>query len=189
MPSFEKSLKHYAKSANVPGFRKGNVPAGMVRKMYGQSIFSDEVLKTAGDKLEEYLKGEQVAIFAQPLVLPNEKPLSLDMNNPAEVDFAFEIGLKPEFEVTPIKSKAKLTRYKVAVADKMVDDEVERITKRYGNAETQEAVTSKEDIIYSKYELCDADGNVLPESEMVEDTVLLEKLPVKFQEMLMGKKK
>lgn len=188
MPSFEKSLKQYAKSANVPGFRKGNVPAGMVRKMYGQSIFSDEVLKAAGNKLEEYLKSEQVAIFAQPMVMPNEQPVKLDMNAPAEVDFAFEIGLKPEFEVTPLKAKTKLTRYKVAVTDKMLNDEVERITKRYGNAETQPEVTSKEDIIYSKYELCDASGNVLPESQMVEDTVLLEKLPVKLQEILMGKK-
>ncbi len=188
MPSFEKSLKQYAKTANIPGFRKGNVPSGMVKKMYGQSIFGDEVLRAAGSKLEEYLKNEQVSIFAQPMVMPNEKPLSLDMNAPIDVDFAFEVGVKPEFEIGAIKNKAALTKYKVAVADKMVDDETERITKRYGNAETQPEVTSKDDIIYSKYELCDADGNVAAESKMVEDTVLLEKLPAKLQEMLMGKK-
>lgn len=188
MPTFEKSLKLYAKNANVPGFRKGNVPAGMVRKMYGQSIFGDEVLRAAGTKLEEYLKNESVAIFAQPMILPNEQPLKLDMNDPQEVDFSFEIGLKPEIEITPLKNKTALTRYKVIVSDKMIEDEVERIKRRYGNAETQEAVTSKDDIIYSKYERCDADGNVLPESQMVEDTVLLEKLPAKLQDMLMGKK-
>lgn len=188
MPSFEKSLKQYAKTANIPGFRKGNVPAGMVKKMYGQSIFGDEVLRAAGFKLEEYLKNEQVSIFAQPMVMPNEKPLSLDMNAPIDVDFAFEVGVKPEFEISAIKNKAALTKYKVAIADKMVDDETERITKRYGNAETQPEVTSKDDIIYSKYELCDAEGNVAAESKMVEDTVLLEKLPAKLQEMLMGKK-
>lgn len=188
MPSFEKSLKQYAKTANIPGFRKGNVPAGMVKKMYGQSIFGDEVLRAAGSKLEEYLKNEQVSIFAQPMVMPNEKPLSLDMNAPIDVDFAFEVGVKPEFEISAIKNKAALTKYKVAIADKMVEDETERITKRYGNAETQPEVTSKDDIIYSKYELCDAEGNVAAESKMVEDTVLLEKLPAKLQEMLMGKK-
>lgn len=188
MPTFEKSLKQYAKNANVPGFRKGNVPAGMVRKMYGQSIFGDEVLRAAGTKLEEYLKNESVAIFAQPMILPNEQPLKLDMNDPQEVDFSFEIGLKPEIEITPLKNKTALTRYKVIVSDKMIEDEVERIKRRYGNAETQEAVTSKDDIIYSKYERCDADGNVLPESQMVEDTVLLEKLPAKLQDMLMGRK-
>lgn len=188
MPSFEKSLKQYAKTANVPGFRKGNVPAGMVKKMYGQSIFSDEVLRAAGTKLEEYLQNEKLAIFAQPMVMPNEQPMKLDMNSPADVDFAFEIGVKPDFEITPIKKKTSLTKYKIAVSDKMVEDEIERITKRYGNAETQPEVATKDDIIYSKYELCDADGNVLPESQMVEDTVLLEKLPAKLQQMLMGKK-
>lgn len=187
-PSFEKSLKQYAKNANVPGFRKGMVPAGMVKKMYGQSIFSDEVLRTAGSKLDDYLKNEQVAIFAQPMVMPNEQPMRLDMNEPSDVDFSFEIGLKPDFEITPLKNKQALTRYKVSVADKMVDDEIERIQRRYGKAEDQESVTNKDNIIYAKYEACDADGNVLAESQMVEDTVLLEKMPVKLQEMLMGKK-
>jgi len=188
MPSFEKSLKQYAKNVNVPGFRKGNVPSGMVRKMFGQNIFSDEVLRSAGTKLEEYLKNESVAIFAQPMVMQKESPLSLDMNSPAEVDFDFEIGLKPDFEITPLKNKTALTKYKVNVSDKLVNDEIDRIQRRFGKAETQDSVASKEDIIYSKYEQCDAEGNVLPESQMVEDTVLLEKLPAKLQEMLMGKK-
>lgn len=188
LPSFEKSLKHYAKSANVPGFRKGMVPAGMVRKMYGQSIFNDEVFRTAGTKLEDYLKNENVAIFAQPMLLPGEKPLNMDMNNPDEVDFFFEVGLKPDFEITPIKNKATLTRYKVAVADKMVEDEIERIKRRYGKAEDLEAVGSKDDILYCNYEACDTEGNVLPDAQKIEDTALIEKLPAKMQDMLMGKK-
>src|ERR1700743_1990002 len=97
-PSFEKTLKQYAKTANVPGCRKGMVPAGMIRKMYGQSLFGDEVVRTAGRQLEDYMGNEKLTIFAQPMILPNEQPLRLDMNNPAEVDFAFEIGLKPEFD-------------------------------------------------------------------------------------------
>jgi trigger factor len=188
MPFFEKSLKHYAKSANVPGFRKGMVPAGMVRKMYGPSIFNDEVMRAAGSKLEEYLNQEKLSIFAQPLVMPTDKPMRLDMNAPGDVDFFFEVGLKPDFEITPLKKKAKLTRYKVSVADKMLDDEIERIKRRYGKADAQPEVTGKDDIIYTKYEACDAEGNVLAESQMVEDTVLLEKLPAKLQDMLMSKK-
>ncbi len=188
LPSFEKSLKQYARNVNVPGFRKGNVPAGMVKKMYGQSIFSDEVLRSAGSKLEEYLKNENVSIFAQPMVMPSETPLKMDMNNPEDVDFSFEIGLKPDFSIDALKNAAPVLKYKVEVTDKMVADEIDRIQKRYGTAETQEAVTTKDDIIYCKYEQSDAEGNVLPESQMVEDTVLLEKLPAKLQEMLMGKK-
>ncbi|WP_276132633.1 trigger factor [Polluticoccus soli] len=188
LPSFEKSLKQYAKTANVPGFRKGMVPAGMVKKMYGQSIFSDEVLRTAGSKLEDYLKNEKVAIFAQPMVMPSETPIRLDMNAPSDVDFTFEIGLKPDFEIAPLKGKPALTKYKVAVSDKMLEDEIERVKRRYGKAEDQESVTNKDNIIYCKYEACDADGNVLPEANMVEDTALLEKYPAKLQDMLMGKK-
>lgn len=187
MPSFEKSLKHYAKSANVPGFRKGMVPAGMVRKMYGQSVFNDEVLRAAGSKLEEYLKSESLAIFAQPMVMPSEQPLRLDMNNTEDVDFTFEIGLKPDFEIKDL-GKVSLTRYKIQVADKMLNDEIDRIQRRYGKADAIPEVGSKEDIIYCKYEACDANGNLLDETQMVEDTVLMEKLPVKLQDMLMGKK-
>lgn len=186
-PSFEKSLKQYAKQANVPGFRKGMVPAGMVRKMYGQSLFGDEVFRSAGRELEEYLKGEKLAIFAQPMIMPAEQPLNMDMNNPGEVDFAFEIGVKPEFEIPAIKNKTALTRYKLNVDDKMVEDELDRIRKRYGKVEDQETISSKDDILYATYQVCDAEGNVADDAQLIEDTVLMEKLPAKLQEQLMGR--
>jgi trigger factor len=186
MPSFEKSLKQYAKNANVPGFRKGMVPAGMVRKMYGQALFGDEVLRSAGAKLEEYLGNEKLSIFAQPMVMPNEQPVSLDMNSPVDVDFAFEIGLKPDFQIPALDGKTKLSRYKIAVSDKMLEDEIERIRRRYGKVEDQVSVISKDDILYTTYEPCDADGNVT--GDKVDDTALMEKMPAKLQEKLMGKK-
>ena len=67
LPNFVKSLKNFARQANVPGFRKGNVPAGMVKKMYGQSVFQDEVLRSAGRQFEDYLTNEKIAIFGQPM--------------------------------------------------------------------------------------------------------------------------
>lgn len=186
MPSFEKSLKQYAKNANVPGFRKGMVPAGMVRKMYGQSLFGDEVLRSAGAKLEEYLGSEKLSIFAQPMVMPNEQPVSLDMNSPVDVDFSFEIGLKPDFQIPAIDGKTKLSRYKIAVSDKVLEDEIERIRRRYGKVEDQVSVIGKDDILYTTYEPCDANGNLT--GEKVDDTDVLEKIPAKLQEQLMGKK-
>ncbi len=186
-PSFEKSLKQYARTVNVPGFRKGMVPGGMIRKMYGQSLYNDEVLRTAGNELESYLRDEKISIFAQPMVLPGEA-LRLDMNNPADVDFSFEIGLKPDFDIPAIKEKAPLTLYRIEVSDKMLDDEIERIRRRYGKVEDQETVTSGDDIIYAYYEPVGEDGNVAEGAEKKEDTVLFEKLPVKFQELLKGKK-
>ncbi|MCB0696377.1 MAG: trigger factor [Chitinophagaceae bacterium] len=187
-PSFEKSLKQYAKNINVPGFRKGMVPSGMVRKMYGQSIFTDEVLRAAGTQVEEYLKNEKLQIFAQPMAMREGTPQTLDMNNPSDVDFTFEIGLKPEFELDALNGKKELTRYKVLVSDKLLDDEIVRLQRRFGKAEPQETVTNKEDIIYSTFEQCDADGNLVEGAAKIEDTELMDKLPVKIQELIMGKK-
>jgi len=187
-PSFEKSLKNYAKTANVPGFRKGMVPVGMVKKMYGQSIFNDEIIRNAGEQLEQYLRDQKLGIFGKPMLLPSESPLQLDMNAPADVDFTFEVGLKPEFTIPAIDEKKALTKYKIEVSDKQVDTEVDRLARRFGKVEDQEAVTKGDDIIYNYYQPCDEQGNVAEGAEKIEDTVLLEKLPVKLQELLQGKK-
>ena len=187
LPSFEKSLKQYAKQANVPGFRKGMVPAGMVKKMYGPSIFGEEVIRTAGRQLEDYLTNEKLAIFAQPMMLEGQQP-NLDMNNPGEVDLSFEVGVKPEFEVPAIKNKTSLTRYKVSVSDKMLEDEVERISRRYGKVEDRETASGEDDIIYATYEASDAEGNITEDAQKIEDTVLLSKLPAKLQDAVKGKK-
>jgi trigger factor len=187
MPSFEKTLKQHAKTANVPGFRKGMVPSGMLRKMHGQAIFNEEVIRSAGKQLEDYMKGERLSIFAQPMIISEGNRERLDMNKPEEVDFSFEVGLKPEFEITALKNKAKLAKYKINVTDKMMDDEIERIARRYGKVEPQETIGNKEDIIYANYEPCDADGNVTGEGK-IEDTEVLDKMPAKLKEMVMGKK-
>ena len=94
LPSFEKAIKDYSKKANIPGFRKGMVPAGMVKKMYGASIFYDEVIKSVEKELKNYLVTEKPEIFAQPLPMENDLR-KLDMNQPSDYDFPFEIGLKP----------------------------------------------------------------------------------------------
>ena len=87
-----------------------------------------------------------------------------------------------------VANKAHLTRYKITVTDKMMDDEIERITRRYGKVESQDTVTSKEDIIYAAYHPCDADGNVTGEGNEIQDTEMQDKMPAKLKEMVMGKK-
>lgn len=188
MPSFEKSLKQYAKNANVPGFRKGMVPAGMLRKMHGPAIFNEEVIRVASRELEDYMKKEQLAIFAQPMMLPPAEPQNLSFTNPADVDFAFEIGIKPEFDVATVINNANLTRYNIPVSDKLLDDELDRIKRRSGKVDEQTEVTDKQNIIYSTYEACDAAGNAHDDVKKIEDTEELGKMPAKLQEMLMGKK-
>ena len=130
LPSFEKAIKEYSKKANIPGFRKGMVPAGMVKKMYGASIFYDEVIKSVEKQLQEYLTEEKPGIFAQPL--PMESDLrGLDMNNPSEYDFPFEIGLKPEITLDALSS-AKPVFHKVKVTPEMVNEEIEKLVTKFG---------------------------------------------------------
>src|SRR6476661_3266928 len=117
LPAFEKSLKDYAKKANIPGFRKGMVPPGLVKKMYGASIFYDEVIKVVEKEIREYLDKERPQIFAQPLPMENDLR-KLDMSNPAEYDFPFEIGLKPEITMDAL-STATPSFYKVKVSPEM----------------------------------------------------------------------
>src|SRR5439155_21548426 len=102
LPSFEKAIKNYSKQANIPGFRKGMVPLGMVKKMYGSSVFADEVIKSVEKKLSDYMESEKLEIFAQPLPLPENDVRKFDMNQPSEYAFSFEVGLKPEFTITDL---------------------------------------------------------------------------------------
>src|SRR5919112_6272108 len=114
LPSFERSLKDYSKKANIPGFRKGMVPAGMVKKMYGASVFYDAVIKEVEKEIQNYLSAEKPDFFAQPLPMASDLR-HLDMNNPVDYEFPFEIGLKPEINID--LSKANLTLHKIKVTD------------------------------------------------------------------------
>jgi len=185
-PAFEKTLKQYSKTANVPGFRKGHVPTGMVRKMYGQSIFIDEVLKTANKQLEEYLTEHKPQIFAQPLPLPNTD-LSFDMNDAKDLNFEFEIGLKPEFEITPLSKKGMITRYVIKVDDDMVNQEIEHLQQRGGKIENPEVLENDSDLVYLDYELCNEAGEVDKSQEKVQDVNALKDLPKAISEHLKGK--
>jgi len=124
LPSFEKALKNYGKQANIPGFRKGMVPAGLIKKMYGSSVFTDEVLRTVEKELTTYMTNEKLEIFAQPLPLPENDARQIDMSRPDDYSFAFEVGLKPAFNLADLGT-ARLTRYKVEVTPAMIDEEVE----------------------------------------------------------------
>ena len=131
LPSFEKSLKDYSKKANIPGFRKGMVPTGLIRKMYGNSLFVDEVLRTVDKQVSDYIQNEKLEIFAQPL--PVEFNVTqLDVNKPDNYSFTFEVGMKPDFQL-PDLAKESVKRYKVEVTDEMLNEEIEKLRTRYGN--------------------------------------------------------
>jgi trigger factor len=186
LPSFEKAIKDYSKKANIPGFRKGMVPAGMVKKMYGASIFYDEVIKSVEKELQNYLTTEKPSIFAQPL--PMESDLrSLDMNNPADYDFPFEIGVKPEVTLD-ILTTAKPVLHKVKVTPEMVAEEVEKLVTKNGDLKDVETVSAPENVLNVLLEESDADGNVVADGISKDNSILLKYFSEDYQQKLQGKK-
>lgn len=186
LPSFEKAIKDYSKKANIPGFRKGMVPAGMVKKMYGASIFYDEVIKSVEKELKNYLVTEKPEIFAQPL--PMESDLrKLDMNQPADYDFPFEIGLKPPVTLDAL-STAKTTFYKVKTTPEMVNEEVEKLMTKNGDLKDVETVSSPENVLNVLFEESDAEGNVVEGAISKDDSILLKYFSEDYQQKLQDKK-
>jgi trigger factor len=186
LPAFERALKDYSKKANIPGFRKGMVPASLVKKMYGASVYTDEVLRSVDRELIKYLETEKLDIFAQPLPMQSDFR-QLDMNNPIDYSFDFEVGLKPAFELTNL-GKLKSTRYKVTVTDEMIANEVTRLQNRYGNMKDQEAVAEDENVLNVTFAEVDADGNEIEGGAKKDNSLLLKYFTESFRKNLLGKK-
>jgi trigger factor len=188
LPSFEKALKQYSKTANIPGFRKGMVPAGMIKKMHGQSVFTDEVLRTVEKELQEYMTKENLEIFAQPLPMEENDARQINMNTPAEYAFAFEIGLKPDFKVADL-GKEKLIRYKVNVTEEMINEEEDRLRMRHGKMNEPETVTGDDNVLNVSFIESDADGNEVEGGVKKDNSLLVKYFNAGFRSTLNGKKK
>ncbi|MGN6419941.1 MAG: trigger factor [Pseudobacter sp.] len=188
LPAFDKALKQYSKTANIPGFRKGMVPTGMIKKMHGQSVFTDEVLRTVEKELTDYMTKENLEIFAQPLPMAENDARQINMNDPAEYAFAFEIGLKPDFKVADLGS-AKMTRYKVNVTEEMINEEVERLQMRHGKMNEPEAVTGDDNVLNVSFVESDASGNEVEGGVKKDNSLLVKYFSPSFRPSLIGKKK
>jgi trigger factor len=188
LPSFEKALKNYSKQANIPGFRKGMVPTGMIKKMHGQSVFADEVIKAVEKELGNYMATEKLEIFAQPLPLAQTESPKIDMNNPVEYVFDFEVGLKPAFSVADL-SKEKMTRYKVTVTDEMINEEATRLQVRHGKLADRDAVTEDENVLNVTFTETDANGNEIEGGIKKDNSFLVKYFAESMRSSLTGKKK
>ncbi|MBT2162452.1 trigger factor [Zobellia barbeyronii] len=134
-------LSDYRKSANVPGFRKGHVPMGLIKKQYGKAVLVDEVNKLLQDNLNKYLTEEKLDVLGNPL--PKQQD-NFDWDN-EELAFEFELGLAPDFEV-PLKTKKPITHYKIVADDKMVNEQVDRILKQHGKLINKDAVEKDNEV-------------------------------------------
>lgn len=129
-------LKDYRKNANIPGFRKGHVPMGMIKKQYETAVTADEVNKLLQEKLTGYIQEEKLDLLGNPLPVMKE-----DIDWKADIlTFEFELGLAPSFEVK-IKSKKTITHYQIEADKKMIDEQLQYLQKQYGKIESQSAIS------------------------------------------------
>jgi len=129
-------LQDYRKNANIPGFRKGHVPMGMIKKQYEQAVIADEVNKLLRENLDKYINEEKLELLGNPI--PKASEVALDWNAP-EMNFEFELGLAPKFDVK-LDVLKKVVQYEIEPEKKMIDDQLEHIKKQYGKMVSQKQV-------------------------------------------------
>jgi len=137
----EQVLKDYKRQANIPGFRKGQVPMGLIKKQYGKAVLVDEVNKLLQDNLGKYLSEEKLDVLGNPLPKQQE---DFDWDR-EQLDFEFELGLAPSFELQ-LKTKKAVTHYKIVADKKMIQEQVDRIQKQYGKIVSKTEVGKKDEV-------------------------------------------
>ena len=129
-------LKDYRKKANIPGFRKGHVPFGMIKKQYEKAVIVDEVNKLIQENLDNYIKKEKLELLGNPL--PKEKNNSIDWNH-GNMQFEFELGLAPKFEIK-LDVLKKVTHYEIEPDKKMIDEQINHIQNQYGKIKAKNKI-------------------------------------------------
>ena len=167
----EKTLKDYRKRANVPGFRPGQTPMGLIKRQYGAAVKVDVVNKMLGEKLYEYVRENKIQMLGEPLPSDQQKPLNFESEEPLE--FKFDIAVAPEFKAA-LSGKDKIDYYNITVDDKLIDQQVEMYQSRAGQYEKVEQFDEKErDMLKGDLRELDEKGNVKEGGITVADAVLM----------------
>jgi trigger factor len=152
----EKTLKDYRKRANVPGFRPGMTPMGLIKRQYGTAVKVDVVNKMLGEKLYEYVRENKIQMLGEPL--PSDQQETLDFEGDAPLTFKFDIAVAPKFEAK-LSGKDKIDYYNITVDDKLIDQQVEMYQQRAGHYEKVEAYDAEQrDML--KGDLREVDGTI-----------------------------
>ena len=151
-------LKDYKKKSNLRGFRPGNAPFGLIKKLYGDAVMAEEINKLVAESLSEYIKSENLEILGEPL--PSvENTLDLEGNDSFE--FAFEVGLTPAFDLK-LTAKNKLPWYEIKIDDKLRKEFLENYTRRYGKYEEADSI-EEDDLVKADIFQLDEKGNIRDE--------------------------
>jgi len=165
----EKKLKDYRKKAQLPGFRPGMVPMGMIKRQYGTAVKVEEINRLLGEEIYKYVNENKIQMLGEPL--PSDKQQPVDVEGAAPYTFVFDIAVAPEFKIE-LTGKDKVDFYSISVDDKMVDSQVEMFAQRAGHNEKVEEYQDK-DMLKGDLRELDADGNTKEDGiEVSEATVM-----------------
>lgn len=165
----EKALKDYRKKANIPGFRPGNAPMGMIKKQYGEYLKLDAINKIVGEELYKYIQDNKIAMLGEPLPSAKQEPQDLETEPP--YTFYFDIAIAPEFKVA-LSGKDKIAYYDINVDDATIDKQVDIFASRTGQYTKAESY-QKNDMLKGDLRELDEQGNTKEGGITVEQTVMM----------------
>ncbi|MCD8290557.1 MAG: trigger factor [Prevotella sp.] len=165
----QKALKEYRKKANIPGFRPGMAPMGMIQRQMGVAVKLDEINRLLQEKMREYLIENKVGILGEPL--PSEKQVPVDLKKEPPYTFMFDIAVEPEFEVE-LTDKDEIDYYTINIDEKLIDNNVDMYASRSGHYDKVEEYQPKDMIKGDIYEL-DENGNTKEGGIISEGAIML----------------
>ena len=165
----EKTLKDYRKKANLPGFRPGQVPMGMIKRQYGTSVKMDVINKFVGQQIYKYVQDNKIQMLGEPLA--SEKQTPIDLEKDAPYTFLFDIAVAPEFKVT-LTGRDKVDHYTIKVDDALIDKQVDMFTSRMGSYEKAEEY-QENDMLKGDLRELDEKGNTKEDGITVEGAILM----------------
>ena len=165
----EKTLKDYRKKANVPGFRPGQAPMGMIKRQFGPSVKMDVVNKLVGQQIYKYVQDNKIQMLGEPL--PSEKQAPVDIEKDGPYTFMFDIAVAPEFKVA-LSGRDKVDYYNITVDDKILDQQVDMYASRAGSYEKAEAYEAN-DMLKGDLRELDENGNTKEGGITVEGAIMM----------------
>ncbi len=186
-PKVDAELKKYRTRANIPGFRPGKAPMGVIKKMVGPSMLVDEINKLASESLFKHLEDNKIDVLGQPLASDDQS--DMDFENPSDFTFKFDLGLAPKFDLN-ISAKDKLNRYQITIPEDEVEKEVDNNLRRFGKMLEIDKTEGDQDTVKGILTELDKKGEPFEGGVAEkESTVLLEMVKHKpTQKALIGKK-
>lgn len=164
----DKSLKKFRNRANIPGFRQGKVPMGVVKKMYGKSVLLEEINKLLSENLSNHIRENQLQILGEPIP-QNDVENRVDFDKDENFTFKFDIGLTPEFEL-PLSQKDKITYYNVSLEDDLLQKQMDAYIQNYGTYESVDETAKDTDLLKGILTELDEEKE---QRVIVEDAVLM----------------